>query len=191
MKWIGLIKSATKTSSGLDVLISSNLALNIDDSVSVNGVCSTVTEFSDGIFKVQYSTETLGKTTFKTLKENQSVNLEPSLAVGDPLGGHFVTGHVDTTGEMASIKSHDDYKEITLSFPEKFEKYLIPKGSICIDGISLTVNSIENNTFSCYIIPHTISNTTLSQSKEGDQVNLEFDMMGKYLYRFYELRNND
>lgn len=160
--------------------------INRGASIAINGVCSTVKSFSDGEIKVDYLPETLKKTTFQSIEIGSTLNIEPSLKYGDEIGGHFVTGHVDTTGVIKHIDTVGDFHRILLSYPNAFAKYIISKGSIAIDGISLTVvmdNENEVGTFEVHIIPHTWANTRLSTLKPSDHVNLEFDQIGKYEHR--------
>tara|TARA_A100001011_G_C14096901_1_gene751017 strand:- start:225 stop:839 length:615 start_codon:yes stop_codon:yes gene_type:complete len=162
------------------------------DSVCVNGVCSTVLDLqkhseSDGHFRVDYLPETLAKTTMGLLKEADKVNLEPSLRASDRLGGHVVTGHIDSVAEISKVETIGETWVYEFTYDHQFKPYIISKGSIAVDGISLTVVDPIENRFQCHIIPHTGQETTLTLKKEGMMVNLEYDLTGKYLYRFYQL----
>ena len=163
-------------------------ALRIGDSISVNGVCSTVIAKTTTTFSVQYLEETLKKTTMSTLSTGDLVNLEPCLTLETPLGGHLMSGHVDTTATITQLEYNDPWMVLAIAFDASFAPYIIPKGSIAIDGISLTIVDAHTTTFTCHLIPHTIQNTHLHKKKCGDMVNLEFDMIGKYLHRFWHLR---
>jgi riboflavin synthase len=160
--------------------------INLGASISINGVCSTVKSFANGEIKIDYLPETLKKTTFKSIEIGSTLNIEPSLKYGDEIGGHLVTGHIDTTGEIKYIDTTGDFHRIRITYPHNYSKYIISKGSVAIDGISLTVvmdNEDEVGTFEVHIIPHTWSNTRLSTLKPSDRVNLEFDQVGKYEHR--------
>jgi riboflavin synthase len=157
--------------------------LRIDDSVAVNGVCQTVVQCNGDVFAVEAVEETLRKTTFGSLAHGAIVNLELALRVGDRLGGHLVQGHVDCVGEVTGVEKRPMSWLVHVGFPEAFARYLIPVGSIAVDGISLTVASVDKNTFMVSIIPHTLGKTTLADVAAGRQVNLEFDLVGKYIER--------
>ena len=159
----------------------------IGDSINVNGVCSTAISKTDTTFTVQYLEETLAKTTMDSIKESDIVNLEPCLTLATKLGGHLVSGHIDDTGTIQSLTHDGEWAFIKINYNSYFAPYLIPKGSIAIDGISLTVVDVAEDWFSCHLIPHTIANTSLQAKSDGDLVNLEFDQVGKYLYRFHTL----
>ena len=155
--------------------------VKLGDSIAVNGVCLTVTEFGDHYFKADVMPETLKRTGFDQYAKGTLVNLERALRVGDRLGGHMVSGHID--GEAKLIKNDDlgDIRELTFELKVPHEGLIIPKGSIAIDGISLTIISVTDRTFKVGIIPHTFDNTNLEKLKIGGRINIEFDMVGKYI----------
>lgn len=157
--------------------------LQVNDSVSVNGVCQTVISRSGSHFEVEAVEETLRKTTLGTLNANATVNLELPVRLNDRLGGHLVLGHVDCCGEIRNVVKQESSWLITISVPQAFSKYLVPVGSVAVDGISLTVASLHNSEFVVSIIPHTLEKTTISAAREGMMVNLEFDIVGKYIER--------
>ena len=161
--------------------------LEIGDSISVSGVCSTITQISGQQFNVDYLEETLKKTTLGLSQENDIVNIELCATLQTKLGGHLVSGHVDEIGKITSFKKENEWGIIEVQYTKDNAPYLIPKGSITIDGISLTVVDIKPNTFTCHLIPHTIEHTTLANKTETMMVNLEYDQVGKYLHRFYSL----
>ncbi len=155
-------------------------------SIAVNGCCLTVVEFGNDHFSVDAIEETLKKTNLGTLQKGSKVNLERPLKADARLGGHFVLGHVDTTGQIESIEELSNSHFVNISFPEEFEKYLIYVGSVAIDGVSMTVAQLGKNSFSVGVIPHTWKETVFSLKKPGDTVNLEFDVLGKYVERIME-----
>lgn len=155
------------------------------DSISVDGACLTVKEVKDRSFVVFLSEETLNRTKFsKTLRKGEFVNLERALKVGDRMGGHFVTGHVDCIGKLKYKRKHGLSEEWVIEFPEEFRKYLVYKGSIAVDGVSLTISALSKKTFKVSLIPFTLNKTTLGRKKSGDLLNLEFDLLAKYIENF-------
>lgn len=157
--------------------------LRIGSSISVNGCCLTVVEKQGSSFFVDVIEETLKKTNLGTLKISGGLNLERPLKTDDRLGGHFVLGHIDTTGIIAELKELSNSHFMKINFPGEFRKYLIYVGSVAIDGVSMTVAELTENSFSVGIIPHTWKETIFSEKKRGDSVNLEFDVLGKYVER--------
>lgn len=155
--------------------------LAVNDSVAVNGVCQTVVALDGEAFRVETVEETLGKTTLGDLSAGTQVNLELPLRLSDRLGGHLVQGHVDSVGLIASIVKQSSSWLVTVQFPPEFRRYVIPAGSIALDGISLTVAKLEGNLLTISVIPHTLANTTLAEAHSGKKVNLEFDLVGKYI----------
>ena len=157
--------------------------IKIGDSIAVNGTCLTVSKISNKNYFFDVLSETFSKTNLKDLKSGNKVNLESGLAVGDVLGGHIVTGHIDCTGSVTEIKEINRDWKFTFSLPKEFIVLLVMKGSITVDGVSLTVAEITDKTFSVYIIPHTFENTIFSNYDIGKKVNLEMDLLGKYVQR--------
>ncbi|OLY92162.1 riboflavin synthase alpha chain [Cnuella takakiae] len=157
--------------------------LKVDQSVAHNGVCLTVEAIEGSRYQVTAVQETLDKTALGQWQEGTTVNLERSLLPSSRLDGHFVQGHVDTTGTCQSIIDKQGSWELTFRFPEQFAPLVIEKGSICINGISLTAFNVTNTTLAVAIIPFTWTHTNLQFLKEGDAINLEFDMIGKYILR--------
>ena len=154
------------------------------DSVAVNGVCLTVARIFPAAFYADVMPETLRKTNLHLLKNGEKVNLERALPVGGRFGGHFVSGHIDGTGKIMAEKKEANALLIKISAPAGVMNYLIPKGSIAVDGISLTVVDLGDDFFSVSLIPHTAKYTTLGYKKPGDSVNLEADLLGKYVQKF-------
>jgi len=153
------------------------------DSIAVDGVCFTVTEVGSQNFSVDASAETMRRSTLRTTKLNQKVNLERALRISDRLGGHLVTGHVDEVGTIAAVIQEGSSQKITITITDKCARYLVEKGSVAVDGISLTVNEVDGDRFSVTIIPHTALHTLLTGKRAGDPVNIETDIIGKYLDR--------
>ncbi|MCB1229528.1 MAG: riboflavin synthase [Verrucomicrobiae bacterium] len=159
--------------------------LAIGESVAVNGACLTVTviDLAEGTAAFDLLAETLRVTDLGDLKAGDFVNLERALAVGDRLSGHFVQGHVDCVSEILAWEAVGQDHRLEIALPSEFARYVIRKGSICVDGISLTVAELENDRFTLWIIPHTAEVTNLGSAAAGKRVNLEFDMLAKYLER--------
>lgn len=158
----------------------------IGDSIAVNGACLTVTAKTEKAFSADVSAETLARTTLKNLKSGDKVNLEKSLRVGGFIGGHFVLGHVDATGRILSRTQKSGSLILAVEVDDKLSRYVVEKGSVTIDGISLTVNKLEKGRFYVNIIPHTAANTTLMEKKEADWVNVETDILGKYVEKLLQ-----
>lgn len=154
------------------------------DSVSVNGVCLTVVRISREDFSVEAIRETLDRTNLGGIKEGEKVNLEGALASGGKVSGHFVTGHVDGVGTIKSRKEEKGESLLEIKAPEDILDGIVLKGSVAVDGVSLTVAGVKDNSFSVYLIPHTAQVTTLGAKKTGDKVNLETDMLGKYVAKY-------
>jgi len=186
---VGRVESVRQQGSNLSFRISSPISheLKVDQSVSHNGVCLTVESTGDGYHEVTAIEETLRKTNLAHWQTGSLVNLERCLPLNGRLDGHFVQGHVDTTGNCQSRKELDGSWEFQFSFSEEFAHLVIEKGSICINGISLTCFNVTRNELSVAIIPYTWQQTMLHTLQPGDQVNLEFDLIGKYINRRHDL----
>ena len=156
---------------------------HIGDSIAVNGVCLTVTDMTNDTFRADVMNETLSRSSLDSLVSGSMVNLERAMAANGRFGGHIVSGHIDGTGIITDVKNDGIAVWYTISAEDSLLRYIVEKGSIAIDGISLTVAKVTNSTFSVSIIPHTASETTLSMKKTGDIVNLENDIIGKYVER--------
>jgi len=150
-------------------------------SISVAGVCLTVTDIKGKIFSFDIMKETILKTTLGGLKPTMKVNLERALKMNDRISGHFVTGHVDNMEKIRNIITGPNYTELQITICKDLAKYVVAKGSICIDGVSLTVGEVRKTFFSVYLIPFTLDVTTLGQNKKGDRVNIETDILAKYI----------
>lgn len=164
--------------------------IDVGASICCSGICLTVTEkgphINGSYFNVDVSDETLSRTTAKNWKNNSLINLERSLKFGDEMGGHLVSGHVDCLSKIISIKKIKNGNIFTIEYPEIYKKFIASKGSICLDGISLTVNDVFDNKFTVNIISHTENNTTWKDIKEGDNINTEIDIFARYISRQIE-----
>ena len=183
----GSIKEIFSSSDGARLKINAN-ALDLSDSkvgdsIAIDGVCLTVTELTESSFTADISNETLTCTTFSALKQGKNVNLERSLRVNQGIDGHLVSGHVDGIGTVNSIEKDGDSVRIKIEVQGNIIKYIAKKGSICINGVSLTVNSVENNFFDVNIVPHTLSATTLGDLSLKSNVNIEIDQIARYVER--------
>lgn len=189
IKNTGSVAAIEKEGSNLHLTINSDLynELAIDQSVAHDGVCLTVVAIGEGNYKVTAIDETLSKTTLAQWGAGRQVNLELALQLGTRLDGHVVQGHVDGTGNCSSIEAKDGSHVFTFSFPEQFAALIIEKGSICVNGVSLTAFNVSKNTFQVAIIPYTFEHTGFCQMQVGEAVNLEFDILGKYFLRKAEL----
>jgi len=184
---IGTVVIIQRRGTNVLVGVKANLALpgtDLGDSIAIDGYCQTVVKLEKDIFFVQISPETISRTTAADLKTGQKVNLEPALRLSDRLAGHLVLGHVDGVGEISNIDDDGRFVVIKISAPDDIISLCVEKGSIAVDGISLTVNKVGKNHFEIGIIPHTLDKTTLGFKKVGSKVNLETDIMGKYAFRF-------
>ncbi len=155
----------------------------LGESIALNGVCLTVVETAEGFFSVEAGAETLARTTVGRWAVGERVHLERALALGDRLGGHLVLGHVDGVGRVKESRAEQGGWLLEIEAPPEVEPFLLPKGSVAVDGVSLTVNRVEGDRFSLFLIPETLKRTTLPQLKVGAEVNLEADILGKYVAR--------
>ena len=189
---IGSIQEVHSSDNGVSLKINSNTLdisdSKIGDSIAVNGVCLTATQVSDNSFTADVSNETINCTTFSDLLIGDSVNLEKSLRINQGIDGHLVSGHVDGIGKVQSINKDGDSSRIKILVEGDIIKYIAKKGSICINGVSLTVNSVEDNIFDVNIVPHTFSVTTLRDLSVGSNVNLEIDLIARYVERLKNYR---
>jgi riboflavin synthase len=195
---VGRLTSVTERGGDLELGIDAagldSARLGLGDSISVQGVCLTVTRKQGACFFADVSRETSSKTTLGKLKAGSHVNLEPSLRAGDALGGHMVSGHVDALGVLRQSLSDARSRRMEFELPADLMRFVAPKGSICIDGVSLTVNKVDGLRFDVNIIPHTLEETTLSELRIEDEVNIEIDVVARYIDRlmlpFADLRND-
>ena len=183
---IGTIAEITDQPPGRRFHVSTDIfqeRTRIGDSISLSGCCLTVIEVTTDELVFDAGEETLNRTTFKQLRTGDRANLEHSLRVGDELGGHMVTGHIDTVGKITRRVDQGDWSELACEVPIEFQRQLANKGSIAMDGVSLTLVNVENCKFSVALIPHTLAVTTLGTLQHGDEVNIETDILAKYVER--------
>ena len=190
---LGEITNINLDQGNVDFTVKSDISneLKIDQSVSHSGVCLTVVDINNGSHTVTAVKETLDKSSLKNFKLGDSVNLERAMKLGDRLDGHMVQGHVDGVAKCLEVNLNQGSWIYKFEFDKSNESLLIEKGSICINGVSLTVFNIVDNKFDVTIIPYTYENTSFKELKKEDLVNIEFDMIGKYLSRFETLKNNN
>jgi riboflavin synthase len=181
---LGTVVSFTRSSAAAILSVSTTLPaeeFRVGDSVAVNGICLTVTGTASGVLSFDVSPETIARSSFESLRAGDRVNLERALRAGDRLGGHIVTGHIDCCGRLSKIEHTSGCYVLTFTLPGNHARYLVEKGSVAIDGISLTVNDVSSEGFTVTIIPHSFANTTLSGIRPGNRVNIETDILGKYV----------
>ncbi|WP_374660546.1 riboflavin synthase [Phenylobacterium sp.] len=186
---VGRLRAVRETNRDLRFEVETSFDLSTIDmgaSISHAGCCLTIVEKGEGWFAVEISGETLSLTTLGAWKEGDPINLERAARVGDELGGHIVSGHVDGVGEVVSVESEGGSHRVKIRVPKPLHRFIAPKGSITVDGVSLTVNEVEDDVFGVNLIPHTWDVTTLGRLKPGVKVNLEIDMLARYLARWRE-----
>lgn len=191
---IGVIQSAIKGTNSAQLTISADKVLQdikLGDSISTNGVCLTVTSFSNKTFTVDVMPETMRRSNLKNLKPGSKVNLERALKLGDRLGGHIVSGHIDGIGYITAMEEDENATWLTIEAEPGIMKYIVEKGSIAIDGTSLTVAYANSEIFKVSIIPLTRNETTILSKKIGEEVNLECDVVGKYIERLIIFKQNE
>ena len=188
---VGKVLGVRRSSSNTRLKISSSFEdVKLGDSVAVNGVCLTVVEVGKGFLSFDVSEETLNRSNLRFLRVSDFVNLERALRVGDRLGGHIVQGHVDTVGRIEFLRREGEHYRLKVSFDKTYSVYLVEKGSIAVDGISLTINRCGEGFFEVNVIPHTFEFTNLKYRRVGDWVNLEFDVLGKYVVNYLRMRSD-
>ncbi|MDZ4748268.1 MAG: riboflavin synthase [Saprospiraceae bacterium] len=193
IKSTGIVRSIQTMGSTKRITIASQMAddLTIDQSIAHDGICLTVVAIHEGAYEVEVVQETLTKTTFASLKEGDIVNLEKSITPTTLLDGHLVQGHVDTTMRCLLIEDLEGSWKIKFNLPQAYAGLVIPHGSICLNGVSLTVANLFPDSFDVAIIPYTFEHTNFKHLHKGDDVNVEFDLIGKYLLRQAVLRNGE
>ena len=188
---LGTVAQVQPVDGGSRLTVTADFSLDgtgIGDSIAVNGACLTAVSLEGSRFSVDVSPETLSTTTFKAVKIGERVNLERALRLSDRLDGHLVSGHIDGQGTITGKQQQGNAIVVTFGISEALSGYMIPKGSVAIDGVSLTINSCEKQSFNVSIIPHTAKLTTIGLKDAGARVNIETDMLGKYVERFMSAR---
>lgn len=187
---VGVVKEVKELKGARELAIGATFAdaVHIDESIAVNGVCLTVVGFSDELFRVQCVEETLRKTNLGKLDLGSPVNLERSLTLEKAIEGHIVQGHVDIVGEVLKIDQDDADILLTIRYPEEYTNYIVGRGSVAVDGISMTIARDEGDCFVLAVIPYTWDYTNLRDKKIGDLINIEFDVFGKYIVKYLEKR---
>ncbi len=183
---VGVVHEIVNNDVGATLRIESALIssdVKIGDSICINGCCLTVVAIDDDVMSFEAGTETLSRTNLGQLSLSSNVNLERSLRPTDRMGGHFVSGHVDAVGEVAERNDEGDWAEFWFAVPMELTQQMASKGSVAVDGISLTLVDVKSDRFSVALIPHTLENTTLGQRQIGDQVNIETDILAKYVQK--------
>jgi riboflavin synthase len=188
---LGRVASAEAAAGGMALAIdapgtASGLAAG--DSISINGVCLTVETVANGQVMLHAVPETLARSTLGSVGTGDAVNVEPALRAGEPLGGHYVQGHVDSVGRIQSVEAEGDGLRVFVEAPAEILRYCVEKGSIAVDGVSLTIAELADDAFAVALVPHTLEATTLSDLAPGDAVNLEVDVLAKYVERLLETR---
>ena len=190
----GIIRSLNINGSSGTIRIEARKVLegtSIGDSIAVNGICLTVTSMGDGFFTADVMAETVRRSSLGTLSQGSEVNLERAMDANGRFGGHIVSGHIDGTGTVRSLVREENAIWVTIETPPEILKYIVHKGSICIDGISLTVASVGSDNFKVSVIPHTGSETTLLSKRPGSPVNLENDIIAKYVERLMNYKEEE
>lgn len=193
IKETGTVKSLKRIGDGMELSVSSsvvNADAAVDDSIAVNGVCLTVVRKDSDSFTVQAVSETLEKTGTGSLVQGDKVNLEPALRADDRLGGHIVQGHIDGKGEIIRIIKKQNGNEYVISSERSTLRYIVEKGSVCLDGVSLTVAGTDPDSFRVAVIPHTEKNTTIGLWKTGMKINIETDIIGRYVEKLLKSPGN-
>ncbi len=189
IKELGIIKKITNKKKATTFEVQTKKILKgkkIGDSIAVNGICVTITKISKQNFHFDAIPETIALTNLKNIKPNTELNLEPALTLSQSIDGHLVQGHIDTTGTVKSLSQTKNRVILTIAFPQEIAKYLAFKGSITINGVSLTISDLQQQTFSVDLIPHTLKITNLGKFKKKDKVNLEVDLLARYLKRLLD-----
>jgi riboflavin synthase len=186
---LGKVRAVSKGVHSIRLTLTAGKVLEdvkLGDSIAVDGACLTVVEFSSSSFTADIMPETYDRTTLSLRKPGDAVNLERTLRLGDRLGGHIVSGHIDAVGDLISVKPRDNANILRIRLPENLVPFVIPQGSVAVDGVSLTIVGCQEDWFEISLIPHTWEVTVLSRKQAGDKVNIETDVLGKYIYRLVE-----
>jgi riboflavin synthase len=190
---LGRVREIRKGSGGARITVATNIPmgeLETGESIAVNGICLTVTAFGQGSFSADVSGETLGRTTLGELSPGSPVNLERAMRLSDRLGGHLVSGHIDGVASVTGRVREGDCIRFTFSISSSLSRFMVEKGSVAVDGVSLTVNSVSRSDFTVSVIPHSLGVTTLQHRVVGSRVNIETDLIGKYVERLLGARDD-
>lgn len=191
---LGIIKKISINGNSGSITVKASKVLEgtiIGDSIAVNGICLTVTSMTNDSFTADIMAETVRRSSFKIASAGDKVNLERAMAANGRFGGHIVSGHVDGTGTITNMRKEENAVWVTISAAPSIMKFIVEKGSVCLDGISLTVAKAETDNFSVSIIPHTGEETTLLTKKPGNPINIENDVVGKYVERLLNFKDNE
>jgi riboflavin synthase len=193
VKELGTVEAVDRSDEGARFAFRATFAGELEngDSVAVNGVCLTVTDRTDSGFSADVMNQSLGLTSLGSLEQGAHVNLEPALKAGDALGGHIVQGHVDCTGEVAATMADGIATRVRISVPERYRRYFVEHGSVTVDGVSLTVALLTDDGFEVSLIPETLERTRLGSTQKGDKVNLEFDVIARYVERLLQFGDKE
>ncbi len=186
IKGLGTVKEIENYDGGIRMVIASPFSFvpnDIGASIACNGACMTVVKYDGGDFKIDISNESLDKTTISAWVIGDKINLERATKVGDELGGHIVTGHVDATATLAEVEELSDNKKLTFEVDNYHKKFVAKKGSVTLNGVSLTVNEVDDNRFSVNLVPHTLQETNLGNLAVSDRINFEIDILARYVER--------
>lgn len=189
---LGKVRSLSRGTHSIRLTIAAEKVLHdvkMGDSIAVDGACLTVVDFTTGTFTVDVMPETFDRTTLSLRKSGDTVNLERTLRVGDRLGGHIVSGHVDSIADLVSVTPRDNANILRVQVPRQLAPFMIPQGSVAVDGVSLTIVDCGEDWFEVSLIPHTWDVTILSGKRAGDKVNVETDVLGKYIYRMAQTKS--
>ena len=184
---IGVVRGLSRSYKSLKLSINKPFSFNdvsIGESVSLNGACLTIAKLDKELITFDVIEESLGRTNLGDLKKGDKVNLERAIKIGQRMGGHFVTGHIDYKAQIKRVDINKDNAKLEITLPQEYKRYVVPKGSISVDGVSLTVGEAFSDRFLVYLIPHTLEGTTLGLRRKGDIVNIEVDMLPKYALKF-------
>lgn len=183
---VGLVVEADEVGGGRALRVrapTTAASTRVGDSIAIDGCCLTATEVADGTIRFQAVPETIARSTLGTLERNEQVNVEPAIRAGEELGGHYVQGHVDAVGRILSVEAEGQGFRVVVEVPEAVLRYCVEKGSVTVDGVSLTVAELVDDGFAVALVPHTLEATTLSALRPGQAVNLEADVLAKYVER--------
>ena len=189
---LGKVRSLSRGAHSIRLTIAAEKVLHdvkMGDSIAVDGACLTVVDFTTGTFTVDVMPETFDRTTLSLKKSGDAVNLERTLRVGDRLGGHIVSGHIDSVADLVSVTPRDNANILRVQVPRQLAPFMIPQGSVAVDGVSLTIVDCGEDWFEVSLIPHTWDVTILSGKRAGDKVNVETDVLGKYIYRMAQTKS--